>query len=78
MTHVNNVQYNSVTLMYIHRMTQSEKLMVGCKPLCMQQYLQDMDIHYDYVHWINMYMGLCMQQKGASTIQGYVCRGMPD
>ena len=33
------------------------------------------EVHYDYVHWINMYMGLCMQQKGVSTIQGYVCRG---
>jgi len=63
--------------MYIHRMTQSEKLMVGCKPLCMRQYLQDMDIHYDYVHWINTYMGLCITRNKMIgmllTVQCFTC-----
>jgi len=45
--------------MCIHRMSQSKKSTVGCKLLCTWQHLQDMDVHYDYVHWINMYMGLC-------------------
>jgi len=41
----------SVTLTYVHRMSQSEKETVGCVLLHMWQYLWDMNVHYDYIHW---------------------------
>ena len=30
-----------------------------------------MDIHYDYVHWINMYMGLCITRNEMIIVHPY-------
>jgi len=47
----------------------------------MWQYQQDLEVHYDYVQWINIYMGLCITRKESNkkvSVQGYVHRGMLD